>query len=365
MPITIEQTDSLAAIDRHRYEAFHAHSRAPAFYDWRFLDAAECSPLLPAEKNIYLCARDGEDLVGFLPAYLQRLSAVDPLGLLARSAGVRDGGGDLGLFSHMMHCWETTIPCIDGHAGVRVRLAQALARLGEREGAAYAGLLNVCEPALAAGLGAAGLAARPMVDRYRADLARFDSFEHFVRELPTPGRHEMNRQLRKLAASDARVEVLEPPYDDLLERQCALCFATTSRLGTPHYFPAAPLARFVRRCGGLSRLIVAISQGELVGGAICYLQRDTLYVWSAGLTYDRSAFSPYTIFFAEAYRYAFARGIRYIEAGRLNDRIKRRLGLLPSPLHSALARLPPAPHHRSASQAANRPVQDAASPLPG
>jgi predicted N-acyltransferase len=343
MALIIETVDTLDRMDRHAYEAFHAASGAPVFYDWRMLLAAERSPLLPAERTFYLCARDGGDLVGFLPAYLQRLSVVDPLGLLAKTADVRDAGGELGLFSHMMHCWETTIPCTDARGDVRERLVIELRNLGVRAGASYAGLLNVGDVALLPGLVESGLLVRPMVDRYVLDLSRFDDFDHLVRELPRDGRNEMNRQLRKFAQSGATARVLAPPYGDVLERQCELCFETTARKGTPHYFPAGPLARFVRHCGDLARLVAIESEGRLIGGCICYQQGDTLHVWSAGITYDQSEFSPYTIFFATAYRYAFERGLRHVEAGRLNERIKLRLGLAPVPLYSALARMP-SPH---------------------
>lgn len=338
--LTIEVVDTLDRIDRRSYEAFHAASGAPAFYDWRMLVAAERSPLLPAERVFYLCALEGRELIGFLPTYLQRLAVVDPLGLLAKTADVHDAGGERGLFSHMMHCWDTTIPCIDASGDVRERLMIRMRDLGIQAGASYVGLLNVGADAWLPGMAEYGFAVRPMVDRYVLDLGRFDDFEHLVRELPTDGRHEMNRQLRKFAASGATARVLAPPYDDVLDRQCRLCFETTARKGTPHYFPAEPLATFVRHCGDLARLIVVESEGRLIGGAICYQQGGTFHVWSAGVTYDQSEFSPYTIFFAAAYRHAFENGLRWVEGGRLNQKIKERLGLAPVPLYSALARSP-------------------------
>lgn len=340
MTLTIETVDTVERIDPHAYDAFHAASGAPVFYDRRMLVAAERSPLLPAEKTFYLCAREGGNLVAVLPAYLQRLAVVDPLGLLAKTAEVHDAGGECGLFSHMMHCWETTIPGAGAGAGGRARaeLMRAMRQLGAGLGASYTGLLNVGDVAWMPLLADCGFVARPMVDRWVLDLTGVDDFEQLVRALPTQGRQEMNRQLRKFATGAATATVLAPPYGEVLERQCELCFQTTARRGTPHYFPPGPLAAFVRHCGELARLIVVESDGRLIGGCICFQQRDTLHVWSAGITYDRSEFSPYTIFFATAYRYALEQGLRRIEAGRLNDKIKQRLGLRPLPSYSALAR---------------------------
>lgn len=361
MSINIQAVDALERIDRREYEALYAASRASLFYDWRFLLAAERSPLLPVEKTVYLCAYEDGELSAVLPAYLQRLAGIDPLGLLAGSAGVRDGGGELGLFSHIMHCWDTGIPCLEAASGARERLLRALLDTAAREGASYAGLLNLEDPALFAPLRACGLAPRPLVERYDLDLARFDDFEQLVRALPRHGRAEMRRQVRKFEASTARARVLAPPFDQTLEAVCGLCFATTARRGTPHYFPAAPLARFVRLCGDLARVIVIEADGAPISGMICYQSRDALYLWSTGVVYDRSEFSPYTVCFATAYRHAFAEGLRRVEGGRLNERIKRRLGLSPSMLYSALA---PRPHAGAVARAATPRMRATAAAAP-
>ena len=355
MALTIDMHRSLHQIDDDAYRALHAASAAPVFYDWRFLTAAEHSPLLPMEKVFYLTARDGNDLVGFMPAYLQRVAVVDPLGLLERTTGVRDGGGDLGLFSHIMHCWDSTVPVLPGRADALAALLREFKQLARREGARHAGLLSVRDPGVLEQARGQGYSASHLVDRYDVDLRRFDDFEAFVRKLPKGGRSEMHRQLHKFEASNATATVLAPPFDGVLDRVTELCFRTTAKNGTPQYFPPGPLARFVRHCGTLVRLVVIECEGELAGGMICFEHAGGFHVWSAGVVYDRSSFSPYTVSVASAYRYAFARGLTRLEGGRLNERIKRRLGLTPTPLYSLIARdlLPVALDARAALSASS------------
>lgn len=338
MALTIEIHRSLRQIDADAYRAFDAAGGFSVFYDWRFLTAAERAPLLPVERTFYLCACEHGRLLGFVPAYLQRLARVDPLGLLERSAGLRDSGADLGLFSHVMHCWDSTVAVLDDRADVRAALLHAISALARREGARHAGLLSVQDPRLLEQAHGHGFSEHPLVDRYGADLRGYAGFDDFVRRLPKDGRWEMNRQLRKFEASGARTRVIAPPFDEVLERLCELCFATTAKNGTPQYFPPAPLARLVRLCGDLVRLALVECDGELVGGFVCFDHRECLYVWSAGVVYDRSQFSPYTLGMAAAYRYAFAHRLPRVEAGRLNERIKRRLGLVPTPLYALVAR---------------------------
>jgi predicted N-acyltransferase len=177
-----------------------------------------------------------------------------------------------------------------------------------------------------------------MFDRFHLDLAGVDTFDALVaRKLPRDGRHEMRRQLRKFEAGGARAVVQTVPYARL-DELTALCHQTTARRGTPQYLPPAPLANLVRSCGDLIRLVVVHDERDrIVGGVICLDDGPVLHVWLGGMTYDGIDFSPYSIGFAEAYRYALAQGKVRVEAGRLNARIKHRLGLVPEPLHAIVS----------------------------
>lgn len=332
MSVTVEIAKSLADIDRGDYQSLYEASGASFFYDWRFLDAAERSPLLEVLQPYYLLARDRGRLVAFMPAYLQRVAVVDPFGLLAAKAGLSGQDGQLGLFSHVMHCFDSRLVSTMRIGEVLPALLERLATLAKTVQARYFGFLNVADSQLIEHAAGRGLSARHMVDRYRLDLRGHADFAAFVDALPTDGRHEMKRQLRRFAETDATVGLLEPPFDGRLEQLAQLCQQTTARYGTPQYFPAAILARFVRTCGELARLCVVEHEGQLAGGLICFVDKDVLCIWSAGMRYDKTDFSPYTVGFAHLYRYAFEHAIPIVEAGRLNERIKLRLGLKPLPL---------------------------------
>lgn len=334
MQLSVEITDSFEQVDSAAYELFVRESGASLFYDPRFLLAAQRSPLLPVHGSYYLVARDRNRIVAFLPAYLQKIQTVDPLRVLSRTVGLADQGNDLGLFSHIMHCFDSAIPTVAGATVAYPVLFDALATLAAQTVTRYYGFLNVEDERLLSVARNCGLRVNYLVDRFYCDLDGFRDFDEFVERLPTAGRQEMNRQLRRFASSGAQAHVLAPPFDDRLEQLAELCHLTTARYGTPEYFPAAPLAQFCRTCGDLVRLIVIELDGRLVSGLICFENADTFHLWSAGVVYDQTDFSPYTIGVATAYRYAFERKLRRVEAGRLNARIKTRLGLWPCQLHS-------------------------------
>lgn len=334
MSIEVELRQSIDAVEEEEYQAFFRASGASFFYDRRFLCAAERSPLLPVNATYYFLARDEGRLVAFLPAYVQTVDSVDPFGLLARTAGIAGDRGQQALFSHVMHCFDSKVVCVPGTSAPRVVVA-ALKRLASDIGVHYVGLLNVAEADALRTAAGEQLMIRHLVDRYYLDLTRLGSFDELVRVLPKEGRHEMTRQLRKFDASDGTVTVIGPPFDHRLESLTSLCQQTTARNGTPKYFPADALARFVRICGDLARIVLVEEAGAVVGGLVCFLGRGVFCIWSAGMRYDLAAYSPYTVSFACAYRWALAHGIETIEAGRLNERIKVRLGLKPLPLYSA------------------------------
>lgn len=334
MSIEVEVKTSVDAFDEDEYRSFHRASRASFFYDLRFLRAAEHSPLLPYEAAYYLFGRENGQLVSFMPAYRQSIHAVDPFGLLSRTAGIEGGGNQQALFSHVMHCFDSDVVGMPGQL-VAPEMIAALTRLASDIGVQYFGLLNVAQEDRLTQLSAQQLQVRHLVDRYFLDLAGLEGFDALVQGLPKDGRYEMNRQLRKFEASAGQVSIVEPPFDQRLEALTRLCQQTTARNGTPQYFPADALARFVRICGGLMRLVLVEEQGEVAGGLICFLDGPVMCIWSAGMRYDLTAYSPYTVSFAHAYKWALASGVRTVEAGRLNARIKERLGLKPLPLFSA------------------------------
>lgn len=334
MPIEVEILNSIEQMDEAEYRVFHHASGASFFYDWRFLCAAERSPLLAIKGAFYLLARENGRLVGFVPAYLQLVQTVDPFGLLARTADIQSDREQCALFSHAMHCFDSGVIVLLG-ASAEDALAAALKALAIRLDAQYVGLLNVASDQARQQLAGQGLAVRYLVDRYFMDMTRFEDFGAVLKALPKDGRYEMTRQLRKFAAGSGGISLLSPPFDHRLEQLTELCQQTTARNGTPQYFPAQTLARFVRTCEGLIRLVVVEDQGVVVGGLICFLDGTLMCIWSAGMRYDLTDYSPYTVSFAYAYEWALGAGIDTIEAGRLNARIKTRLGLQPLPLYSA------------------------------
>jgi uncharacterized protein len=334
--ITVEVLDSIDQVDPAAYLALRQSCGATAFYDPRFLRGIERGPLLPVDRAYYLAAFAGPDLVGFMPVYLQSPSVVDPFGVLTRTTSARFEPGARGLFSHVMHCCDSTI-LTSGGAAVTGPMFERLESLARAEGAQHFVMMNVAEGPLAAAARERGLEVSHMLDRFFLDLSTVEDFDALVaRGLPRDGRQEMRRQLRKFEASGARAVMEHPPFarlDELAE----ICHLTTARRGTPQYLPARPLAALVRACGDLVRLVMIYDGDQLLGGFICIDDDAILHVWLAGVKYEGIDFSPYTICFAEAYRYALATNKRRVEAGRLNAKIKHRLGLSPLPLHAIVS----------------------------
>jgi hypothetical protein len=355
MSIAVEVLTSIDQLDATACLALRRSCAASAFYDPRLLAGFERSPLLPVEKTFYLAAYDGPALVAFMPAYLQSPSVVDPFEVLRQTTSTRFEAGARGLFSHVMHCYDTTIVG-DGGARVLAPLFERLAALARAEGAQHFVLMNVAEGPLLATARALGLEVSYMFDRYHLDLAELADFEALVAALPKGGRHEMRRQLRKFEGSGARIVVETAPFARL-DELARLCHGTTARRGTPQYLPPEPLARMVSACGDLIRFVVVYDRDDrMVAGIICIDDGPIFHVWLGGMTYDGVDFSPYTLAIAAAYRHALAQGKRRIEAGRLNAKIKHRLGLSPMPLHSIVS--PDLRAHAKAQQQARGPVFD-------
>ncbi len=335
MSIAVDILTRIDQLDPAAYLALRRSCGTSAFYDPRFLAGVERSPLLPVDKTYYLVARDGPALVAFMPAYVQSPAVVDPFGVLEKTTSTRFEPDARGLFSHVMHCCDSTIVSHCG-ATVLMPMFERLAELARAEGAQHFVLMNVAEGPLLTAARGLGLEVNYMFDRFHRDLSGDRDFDSLVAVLPSDGRAEMRRQLRKFAASDARTAIESAPFGRL-DELAELCHLTTKRRGTPQYLPAVPLAQLVASCGDMIRFVMVYAGERMLGGFICIDDGPVFHVWLGGMTYDGVDFSPYTVAFAEAYRYALRHGKRRIEAGRLNAKIKGRLGLSPLPLYSILS----------------------------
>jgi hypothetical protein len=336
MTIAVEVLTSIDQLDAAAYRSLRRSCAASPFYDPRVLTAFERAPLLPVEKTYYLAAYEGPALVGFMPAYLQAPAVVDPFDVLRQTTSTRFEAGARGLFSHVMHCYDTTVI---GTGGVLVLapLLERLAALAQAEGAQHFVIMNVAEGPLLAEARGLGLEVSYMFDRYCLDLSGIRDFDALVLALPPAGRHEMRRQLRRFEGTGARAAVERAPFDRI-DELAQLCHRTTARRGTPQYLPPAPLANLLSSCGDLLRFVVIYDVNDrMVAGFICIDDGPTFHMWLGGVIYEGLAFSPYTVAFAASYRYALAQGKQRIEAGRLNAKIKHRLGLSPMPLHAIVS----------------------------
>lgn len=330
---------AIDAIPADAYEELAAHCDAPAYYDRRFLQAAERHPLLPIEDLHYVLVRNGDRLDAFLPVYRQRVSTADPLGLLSRTASAGFHPSESALFSHIMHCCDSRLLLRDNSPVLFGMVLDQVERLAREEGVPQFAIANVADPALLAMAEAQGMEVNFSVDRYQMDLTGIDDVEDLVmRHIPVEGRHEIRRQRRKIAKYGIRVEIETPPITRI-EEVAQLCHDTTARRGTPDYLPADALARFLAECGSLLRIVSVYHEDRRVGASILLLDNAAVHFWLAGMDYTLDTFSPYTAAFDAVFHFALGNGFRRIECGRLNERTKQRFGFSPHPLHAIVRRV--------------------------
>ena len=309
-------------------------ANASFFYDVRFLRAAHYYPLLPILDAYYILAYQHSMLVGFTVVYSQR--SPDPFGSLSRATGLNFNEG-LVCLGHIMHGYESEIIATTDQADlIRGDIFKEIKALGSRLGAKYVGLINIANDQLVSAGVFEGYQASFMWDRYFMDIACVDTVEDYIAGLPADGRREMNRQQRKLQASHHQAGVQSLPVADLAQIAELVC-VTSARHGTPDYYPPAAFKPFVETCAGLIRLISVQEHGLVLGVMVCFVHAKTLHIWAAGMSYDKTDFSPYSVCMLEAFRYAKQEGLDTIEIGRTNHKIKTRMGFKAKELFSLIA----------------------------
>lgn len=315
------------------YRQLWQESGSPAFYHPGFLAAAEHFPLLPVIGTHYLTAWKGTRLAAFLVVYQQ--SQPDPFGTLAKSTGIVFSPPGGGLLGHVAHCYDSRILQRAGAEDAAALLLAELAKIAKAKAIPGCGLLNVTEGPLLAAARQVGYHTAWMHDRYTIDLRKIDAFEDYIASLPSNGRHEMRRQLRKFNVSGGTIRTLRGEDADL-PGVVALAQQTSAKNGTPDYYPRGIFENFLTLCGDLITVVQVEYQDTLVAGMICLNEPGCLHLWAGGADYSHSDWSPYSIMVAAGVQHALRSGLTRLEVGRTNARIKARLGCKPLPLYAAL-----------------------------
>jgi hypothetical protein len=146
-------------------------------------------------------------------------------------------------------------------------------------------------------------------------------------------RQEFGRQWRRANDAGLRLAALSgPEMTPVLPAFTRLASAAAARHGVALY--GLDVFHAVAQVPG-TVLLAAEHGRELAGGFLCLRQGHTLYLWAAGLDYDKlPELHTYAWLLAESVRYAAATGATEVDAGRGNYLVKRRLGFSQVPLYS-------------------------------
>lgn len=333
MTITVKILDSIDEIDVDHYTTLKNQCGGSVFYDIRFLRAAEKSPLLLVEKIYYLVAYDAEKIIAFMPSY-QQISP-DPFGILTKTTAIQFESTDCAFFNHIMHCYESMILAENQSNELYQLLLSHLKKLAEEKDVKYYGLINVMDKNLMDTAKKMGFQVNFMWDRFYIDFSLFKQWDDFLFYLKRKGRQLFRNQLTKFEQSGATVIIEKPPFINLNE-VTELCYLTTKKYGTEHYYPQKAFAEFITTCDDLIRLISVYFQGKRVGVVIAFLEEKKLHLWACGMSYDDISFSPYIVAIAEGFQYAMKHHIPIVEIGRTNGKMKEKLGFKPLPLYSII-----------------------------
>lgn len=305
------------------------------FYSAAFLAAYERSPLLPVEETRYVGVLDGDALVAYCPAYVQKIDAFDPFAAVLTPDDPDRARLRALLVSHVMHVSDTGVPRLagaDAAAVLEACLDRAVALAAElgADGVCFA---NVSDPGLRAAARAAGFRERAMWNRYTLDLTGIASVEQWVEGLQRRGRQELRRQLRKFAAAEGASSWCAHPDARLAALAAEFCHGTTARHGTADYYPRREFGRLVTALGPAADVLVVEGGGGVAGVGVALADATSAHFWALGVQYGRADFSPYAVLFADVVALAIRRGLERVEAGRTTDAIKQRMGFAAVPLY--------------------------------
>lgn len=167
--------------------------------------------MLNVSKIFYLLARDEGRLIALVPLYLQEFRSADPLGLLISSAKLSIESEERGLFSHIIHCTDTTIPTLSHDPSLYARIFDAITAIAQAELARYFCFLNVQDGVLLREAQRNGLNINYMVDKFSIELMLFRILTVLRRLCPSTGVTKWYASFVSLTAAMRKFEYLLLP----------------------------------------------------------------------------------------------------------------------------------------------------------
>jgi predicted N-acyltransferase len=294
------------------------------YYGFEFLRAYEREPIQKVHDTRYLVVRDAENVVAFVPCYLQG----DPLRALDLAEG------EVVLLSHMWHCSDTRLATRRHDPRVAATVVSTMEALARELGASRYGFINVStEGPTAELLRAVGLKPQHVDTRYVIDLAEAGNFDGYIQGLRPKARREYRRQLNRGRDAGVRASVRVPQGAED-PRSLDLFETLMANVGSAGYYDKNRISRFLTYVPSGARIIELHQGEELIAKAVVFLEETKIHAWAGG--YDRHGdtqagrtFSSYYLLMAQIIQLGFEAGVRYLEGGRRNGEFKERYGMRP------------------------------------
>lgn len=327
---------SFLDIDQKMYFELYESSNSSVFLHPNFILAAEVAPLLPFKDVFYIVIYEGLVMKAFVPCYFQE--SADPFGVLQKTTPFQFSDSVSSLFTHIMHCSESTFVMQSYEIALIRLIHDAMKQLAIENNIDYCGILNTSDSDLIQKSNMLGITADYMWEKFYREIGHMSSIEEFIRGASKSGRKLFRKSLRRFNEDTSAVVKIEKSSFSDLKTSVKQCHDTSEKYGTGHYYPISNFKKFIELCGDIVTIISIHVSGEQISSNICFIYKDTLYLWACGMTYEKIDFSPYLITILKAFEYAKKNNLSIIEIGRTNKEMKERLGFMSSPLFSMITK---------------------------
>jgi hypothetical protein len=236
------------------------------------------------------------------------------------------------LLSHSWYAFYTRLCSLLAPADLLPPLTALMHDLSAELGASVYGFQGIEIGDQASGhlrsLGFASARTEPTSRLHLAPEAGLDGYLRSLRQSPRSDLVRLGRRSRRLGATvswdrdERHVEALAGLVRDVCEKH-----------GAPPSYPPATLRGIFRLLGPRLHLASLWHDGTMLGAMLSVAHGGAMWGWIAGLDYTRNReFGTYYALYLLSIERAIQLGMRRLEAGRGQYRIKVRLGFTPNPL---------------------------------
>jgi uncharacterized protein len=239
--LTIKVYNSFEEISLDKYFSFFEKNCFNIFYHPDFLISCEKFPLLKNELTFYIVVYEEDNIVGFIPLYLQK--NIDPFLVLEQITGNNYSIKE-NIVSHTMHCPSSMILVDNNDKNITNMIVDKIINIEKKQNTSIV-IINTSHKDTISYFRKKGKQITYMWGNFYKNVSSYNNLDELIQQTNSKGRKLFRQNIKKLKANK-NINIRIESIDNInINNSVKLCHLTAKKYGTEIYYPLVLCATII------------------------------------------------------------------------------------------------------------------------